>query len=366
MNRREAIRTGAAAIAGALLAPRVPAQTSTRAMRVLILGGTGFIGPHFVEALQAGGHTVTLFNRGRRNAGSVSGVEILIGDRNGQLDALKNRDWDVAIDNSGYVPRDVRASAELLAGRVQHYIFISSISAYADFKSVNIDEDYALARLKDPSTTEVTGESYGGLKVLCEEAVQKTYGSRCAIVRPTYIVGPGDTSDRFTYWPVRVKRGGDMLAPGAPGDPIQFIDVRDLAAFVRRVTEERIAGTFNTCNPPRAVSIGALLETCKRETRSDARFHWASAEFLAQHKLVDSNEIPIWAPAKGDLMGMALVSPARAVAKGLSFRSVETTVRDTLAWHARRPAEQQKLRAGLSPERESELLKLLASGESHA
>ena len=183
-------------MAGALLGADTRAQART--LRVLILGGTGFIGPHFVEALKAGGHTVTLFNRGRRNPGTASNVEVLIGDRNGQLDALRNRDWDTVIDNSGYVPRDVRASAELLADRVQHYVFISSISAYADFKSPGIDEDYALARLADPSTTEVTGESYGGLKVLCEEIVQRTYGERATIVRPTYIVGPGDTTDRFT------------------------------------------------------------------------------------------------------------------------------------------------------------------------
>jgi 2'-hydroxyisoflavone reductase len=358
MNRREVMQAGAA-VAGALFAASPKARVPP--LRVLILGGTGFIGPHFVDALTAAGHTVTLFNRGRRNPRAVAGVETLIGDRNGKLDALRNRNWDAVIDNSGYVPRDVQASAELLADRVQHYVFISSISAYADLKSPGIDEDHALARLADPTTTQITNESYGGLKVLCEAAVERIYRERATIIRPTYIVGPGDTSDRFTYWPVRVQRGGDMLAPGSPGDPIQFIDARDLAAFVRGVVEQRIAGRYNACNQPRAVTMGDVLETSKRLTGSNARFHWASAAFLSEHQLVDSNEIPIWAPTEGVLAGAALVSPARAVAKGLKFTPLETTLRDTLAWQAKRPAEQQKLQAGLSPERERELLKLLAA-----
>jgi 2'-hydroxyisoflavone reductase len=363
MNRREAIQVGAAAAAGMLFG--AGARAAQQPMRVLILGGTGFIGPHFTAALQAAGHAVTLFNRGRRSAEAVSNVEILHGDRAGKLDALRNRGWDVVIDNSGYVPRDVRASAELLAGQVPHYVFISSISAYADLKAAGIDEDYALAELEDPNTTQVTNETYGGLKVLCEAAVRKIYGDRATIIRPTYIVGPGDTTDRFTYWPVRVQRGGEVLAPGTPSDPVQFIDVRDLANFVRKVTEQRLSGTYNACNEPRSVTMGALLETSKRISGSDARFRWANAAFLREHVLIDSGEIPIWAPPQGEYAGASLVSPARAVAKGLRFTDLETTVRDTLAWHAKRPPEQQKLRAGLSQERERELLQLLA-GESHA
>ena len=354
------MKLGTAAAAGLLLGGRALAED--KALRVLILGGTGFIGPHFVNALRSRGHTLTLFNRGKRNPELFNDLEELIGDRNGQVDALKNRDWDVAIDNSGYLPRQVRLTADTLKGHTQYYLFISSISAYADFSSPGVDEDYRLAQLTDP-TTENIGEHYGALKAACEQIVQQTYGTDCSIVRPTYIVGPGDTTDRFTYWVVRAARGGEMLAPGSAADPVQYIDVRDLADFVRLCVEQRIPGRYNACNPPGAVTMGDVLETAKRQAKSDTRFVWASAEFLAAQKLVDSAEIPIWAPTTGELAGAALVSSARAVAKGLRFRDLDTTVRDTLAWHSQRPAEQQqKLRAGLTPAREAQLLKMLRAG----
>jgi 2'-hydroxyisoflavone reductase len=355
MNRRDAIRS-AGLVAAAMLSGGA-ARAASKPMRVLILGGTGFIGPHFVEVLRAASHSLTLFNRGRRNPTPVRGVESLTGDRNGKVDALKGRDWDVVIDNSGYTPRQVQLTVDLLKDHVQHYIFISSISVYADLAKPGIDENYALAKLQDPNTEQVTGETYGGLKALCEQVVERAFGSRCAVIRPTYIVGPGDNSDRFTYWPVRVARGGEMLAPGRAGDPIQFIDVRDLAAFMRLCVEQRSAGRYNACNSPRAVTMGQLLDTSKRLTGSNAQFVWADAQFLADQKLVDSGEIPIWAPPAGEYAGAALVSSTRAVDKGMRFRPLEVTVRDTLEWHAKRPAgEQQKLRAGLSHEREAQLL----------
>jgi 2'-hydroxyisoflavone reductase len=187
------------------------------------------------------------------------------------------------------------------------------------------------------------------------------YAQRCTIIRPTYIVGPGDTSDRFTYWPVRAARGGEMLAPGNASDPIQIIDARDLADFMRLCVEQRIAGRYNLCNPPGAVTIGDVLETAKRQARSNTKFVWASEAFLTQEKLLESGEIPIWSPSTGEFAGAALVSSARAVSRGLRFRPLEVTVRDTLAWQNGRPAEQQKkLRAGLTAEREAELLKKLA------
>lgn len=358
MNRRDAIKAGTLTAAGLLLGRGSFAATP---LRVLILGGTGFIGPHFVTALRDAGHKLTLFNRGRRNPGLFPDVEALTGDRDGKLDALKNRDWDVVIDNSGYFPRAVKLTADLLKDRVQHYIFISSISAYADLATPGIDEDYKLAALKDPTVEEVTGDTYGGLKVLCEQVVEQTYGKRCAIVRPTYIVGPGDTTDRFTYWPARVARGGEMLVPGTPTDPIQFIDVRDLAEFMRLCVEQRFPGSYNACNPPGAVTMGDLLDTSQRVAGSKPKFVWASAEFLEAQKALESGEIPIWSPTTGEYAGTALVSPSRAVSKGLRFRSLETTVRDTLAWQNQRPpAQQQKMRAGLTPQREAELLKLLS------
>lgn len=355
MNRREAIKVGAAAAAATWLAG--PALAAEKPLRILILGGTGFIGPHFVRTLRAGGHTLTLFNRGKRNPGLFPDVETLNGDRNGPVDALRNRDWDVVIDNSGYLPKQVRLSAELLKEHTQYYLFISSISAYADLTPPDIDEDYKLAQLKDPNSENISAD-YGALKAACEKIVEETYGQRCSIIRPTYIVGPGDHTDRFTYWPVRVSRGGEMLAPGSPSDPMQFIDVRDLAEFVALCVEQRIPGRYNACNPARSVTVGKVLDTSKAVSKSDAKFVWVSPAFLEAQKLLDSNEIPIYAPTTGEWAGAAQVSSKRAVAKGLKFRELTATISDTLAWHATRPPEQQqKLRAGLTAERETELLK---------
>jgi 2'-hydroxyisoflavone reductase len=361
VNRRAALKiAGGAALATSLFGQ---ALAKSKPLKVLILGGTGFIGPHFVRVLTEGGHTVTLFNRGKRDPEAKPGVEQLLGDRNGQVDALKGRDWDVCIDNSGYKPSQVQLTADLLQPHVKHYIFISSVSAYADYISTSIDEDYKLATLKDPGNEEVTGETYGGLKVLCEQIVQKTYGKNANVIRPTYIAGPGDPTDRFTYWPVRVSRGGEMLAPGTAADPIGYIDVRDLAEFVRVCVEKRIGGVYNLCNQPRSATMGELLDRAKRISGADTTFSWASAEFLDKHGMNEEsappNAIPIWTPPTGDSAGFALIKCDRAVAKGLKFRSLETTVRDTLEWQKTRPAERQTLRAGLPPDKEKELLKAL-------
>lgn len=359
MNRRDAIKIGAAA-AGTLMGAGVFAQMQAKPLRVLILGGTGFIGPHFVEVLRARGHKLTLFNRGKRNPGLFPDIETVIGDRNESLDALKGRKWDVVVDDVAYFPAQVKKSTELLKDQVRHYIYVSSISAYADLTPPGIDEDYKLAQLKDPNVTEINNDTYGGLKAACEQIVEQAFGERQAVIRPSYIVGPGDTSDRFTYWPVRVARGGEVLAPGSPLDPIQFVDVRDLADFMRVCVERTFSGRYNLCNPPGAVTMGDLLETSKRLSKSNATFTWASQSFLEQNKALESGEIPIWAPTTGAEAGATLVSSARAVAKGLRFRDLDTTIKDTLAWHEQRPAEQKnKLRAGLTTEREAELLKRL-------
>jgi 2'-hydroxyisoflavone reductase len=358
INRREAMMLAGAAtlLAGETIAAEKPAKK----LKVLVLGGTGISGPHLVRELDSRGHQITLFNRGKRNPGLFPNVETLIGDRNGPLDVLKGRDFDVVVDNSGYFPRQVQATAQLLKEHTRHYIYVSSISAYADLTPPGIDENYKLAELKDPDATEITNDNYGGLKAACERIVEQTFGEHQTVVRPSYIVGPGDSSDRFTYWPVRVARGGEMLAPGAPSDPIQFIDARDMAEFMRACVERGISGRYNLCNPPRAVSIGDLLSTSKRVSKSNATFVWASQTFLEQNNALESGEIPIWAPPVGKEAGATLVSSARAVAQGLRFRTLETTVKDTLAWHEQRPAEQKaKLRAGLTPEREAELLKKL-------
>lgn len=357
-NRREALLMAGAAT---LLAKQTFAAEA-KPLKVLILGGTGISGPHLVRELRAAGHQLTLLNRGKRAPGMFKDVETLIGDRAGPLDVLKGRDWDVVVDNSGYFPKHVKQSAQLLKDRSQHYIYVSSISAYADLTPPGIDEDYRLAKLTDPDATEITNDNYGGLKAACEQIVEQTFGQRQTVIRPSYIVGPGDSSDRFTYWPVRVARGGEVLAPGKATDTVQFIDVRDMADFMRACVERKIPGRYNLSNPAGAVTMGELLDASKRIARSNASFVWAGQSFIEQQKLLESGEIPIWAPPVGVQAGATLVSSARAVAQGLRFRDLDTTIKDTLAWHEQRPAEQKaKLRAGLTAEREAQLLKQLKS-----
>ncbi len=356
MNRRDLLKyTGAT-----LAATGVPAFARSKKLKVLILGGTGFIGPHFVRVLGEGGHTVTLFNRGKRDPEARPGAEQLLGDRNGDLESLKNRAWDVVIDNSGYTPKQVRATADLLKGHVKQYIFISSVAVYADFKTRGLDENSPLAELKGTDLDTVTGESYGPLKVLAERVVQERYGKDANIIRPSYIAGPGDVTDRFTYWPFRVATGGEMLAPGQPSDPFQFIDVRDLADFMRLCVEKRVGGVYNLCNQPGSVSIGSLLETSKKVTGANTTFTWAPAKFLEENEIIGEkakgNYVPIWQPADGDEAGILFVKCDRAVKKGLKFRKLETTIAETLEWQEGRPEERQNLRAGLSPEQEAGLL----------
>jgi 2'-hydroxyisoflavone reductase len=360
MKRREAFKVLGAAALTAAIGSEAVAKPLPRSQRILILGGTGFIGPHFVHAFTHSRHKVTLFNRGKRDPEAKEGVEQLIGDRNGDLKSLEGRDWDIVIDNSGYTPKQVRATAELLKGHVDRYIFISSVAVYADFKTKGLDEKSPLAVLADPTTNEVTGETYGGLKVLCEKVVEETYGRNATLIRPSYICGPGDHTDRFTYWPFRVSQGGEMLAPGKPGDPFQFIDVSDLADFVRRCAEGNIGGAFNLCNEPGSVTIGSLLETSKKITGADTQFVWASKEFLEANEIIGDkakgNYMPIWQPGEGDDAGICLVKNAKAVKKGLKCRSLESTIKATLDWQKTRPEDKQKLRAGLTKEKETELL----------
>lgn len=363
MNRRSALQS-LGALTLATLAHTSLAKAKSR--RVLILGGTGFIGPHFVKALMDGGHVVTLFNRGKRDPEAHPGVEQLLGDRDGKLEALAGRSWDAVIDNSGYFPRTVRLSAELLKPRVRQYIFISSIAAYADFAKPGIDERYTRHKLEGPVAEERSGKSYGPLKALCEDVVNEVYGKDATIIRPTFIAGPGDYTDRFTYWPVRVAQGGEMLAPGTPEDPISYIDARDIADFMRTCVEKRVTGPYNLVNPPGRATIGKLLETSKRVTGVEPTITWAPLAFLRAQglvatELVPTPQLPIWNPPDGDTAGLGLMRCDRAVAAGMKFRTMEQTIRDTLEWQKGRPAQDQQMKSGLKPEREAELLKLLHS-----
>lgn len=327
-------------------------------MKLLILGGTVFVGRHLVEVAVARGHEVTLFNRGQHNpelfeADAYPAVEKLRGNRDGDLDALRGGQWDAVIDTCGYVPRIVRMSAELLADQVQQYVFISSISAYADFSQAGIDEASPVGRIDDQTTEEVTGETYGPLKVLCEEAAEAAMPGRVLTIRPGLIVGPNDPTDRFTYWPVRVARGGEILAPGNPQQQIQVIDVRDLAAWIIQLVEAGQNGIFNATGPATPLAIDTFLTECRTVTGSQGDFTWVSEAFLEEQAVGAFVELPLWVPT--DQAGIEQVNCQKAIDAGLTFRPMAETIRDTLAWHKTRPAE-YTLRAGLSPEREAELL----------
>lgn len=326
-------------------------------MRILILGGTRFAGRAMAATAVERGHHVTLFNRGNQ-PGIFPEVEELRGDRTLGLDALAGRTWDAVIDPSGYVPRVVGASVDYLRGAVERYVFISTLSVYADSSIAGQDENGRLAQMPDESVETVDENTYGPLKVLCERRVQDGFGPRGLIVRPGLIVGPHDPSDRFTYWPVRVARGGEVLAPGQPERLIQFIDVRDLGEWVIHMVETSGGGVYNAVGPAGRVTMGALLETCRAVSRSDARLTWVPEEFLLQQQVGAWMEMPLWIPASDpDTAGFFLFDSTRAVGQGLTFRALETTVSDTLAWANLRPADLQP-RAGMTAEREAGLLAL--------
>ncbi|MBI5031094.1 MAG: NAD-dependent epimerase/dehydratase family protein [Chloroflexi bacterium] len=324
-------------------------------MKLLILGGTVFLGRHLVEVALARGHAITLFNRGQHNADLFPQVEKLRGNRDGDLDALRGKTWDAVIDTCGYVPRIVEASAKFLANAVEHYTFISSISVFPDNISPNSDETAPVTKLPDESVEQVTGETYGGLKALCEQAVERTLPGRALVIRPGLIVGPNDPTDRFTYWPHRIARGGEVLAPGNPSSCVQIIDVRDLAEWTIRMIEGKHVGVFNATGPAYPLTLQQTLDECVRVSKSDARLTWVDEQFLLDHNVGSWIEMPLWVPDKDNSAGMMQINCAKAIAKGLTFRSVADTIRDTIAWDATRPPETE-WRAGMKPEREAELL----------
>jgi len=353
ITRRNLLQIAACA---ATLPPVLAADRKPKTL--LILGGTGFIGPHLTQEALQRGWKVTHFNRGKSSAGGVAGVETLIGDRKGQLDALRGRTWDAMIDDTGKIPKYVKMSAELLAPAVGYCLYISSISAYASLAKPN-DEHSATGKLTNPDVEEITGETYGPMKALCEQYSEQAFKGRIAIVRPGYIVGPLDPTDRFTYWPVRASKGGEMLAPGTPHDPIQVIDVRDLAAWMMKLVEGRTTGYFNADSPPRAFTMGDLIKASQQASPdSKTRVTWVPEDFLAAHWQPDELDLPPWSPLKGDLAGAALTAVQRATQTGLHTRPLQETVRDTLAWFRTLPAERQaKLHAGLDPKKESDTLR---------
>ncbi len=324
-------------------------------MRVLILGGTQFLGRHLAAIALAQGHSVTLFNRGTKSEGLFPEAEHLRGDRDGDLTALQGRRWDVAIDTSGYVPRVARASAELLANAVEHYTFVSSISVYSSWpEAPHIDETAPVGTLADPTIEEVNGETYGPLKALCEQAVEGTLPGRALIVRPGLIVGPYDPTDRFSYWPARVARGGEMLAPGRPERLVQVIDARDLAEWVLRMATARATGTFHATGPDYPLAMAEMLAESRRVSGSETTITWIPDDFLEQQQIGEWVELPLWIPER-EGPGVGDVNCARAIAAGLTFRPLAETIRATLDWLATRLAD-YSWKAGLTSEREAETL----------
>ena len=360
-TRRQFIKLSVAATA-AMSIQNTFAEEKVKPLRILILGGTGFTGPFQVKYALSRGHKVTVFNRGKTHPGELpKEVEQLTGDRNGQLEALKGKQWDVCIDNPTTLPAWVRDAAQILKGNVERYIFISTISVYAD-TSTGPDENTPLAKYEGADPFKETLEAmkasgyktYGPLKALSEQETEKWFPGKSLIIRPGLIVGPRDETDRFTYWPVRIDRGGEVLAPGNPSDPVQFIDGRDLAEWTVRMAENRETGIYNATGPAKELGIGGMLDGIKTALNSDATFAWADAEFLKQQKVEAWSDMPVWA---GDELGMSRTNISRALAKGLTFRPLGDTARDTLAWFkAQKPERQAKMRAGLTSEREAEVL----------
>lgn len=325
-------------------------------MKLLILGGTRFLGRALVDAALSRGHEITLFNRNISNPGLYPSVEKITGDRKMDLSGLQGRRWDAVIDTCGYEPADVRRSAKLLADAVDRYVFISTISVYADVSRPGVDENGPVELLPPGAEETFAIEHYGALKALCEQAAEQALPNRTLIIRPGLIVGPHDPTDRFTYWPVRVARGGRVLTPGRPEFLTQFIDVRDLAEWTIRMVEANQVGIYNATGPRQPLPLGQLLETCRAVSGSDARFVWVDDAFLQENNVQPWSDMPMYLPQSDPtLSGMNQVSIAKALQAGLTFRPVEETVRATLEWAGSRPAGHE-WRAGLTPEREEALL----------
>jgi 2'-hydroxyisoflavone reductase len=334
-------------------------------LRILILGGTGFIGPHEVDYALSRGHQVTVFNRGRQGNPWGGKVEELLGDRNtGDLSALAGREWDVCIDNPTTLPFWVRDAGRALAGKVGQYVFVSTISVYAS-NGKPADESDTLEVYKGGDPLDVTPKAfaanvnglYGPLKAASEVEARRQFGEAVTIVRPGLIVGPGDPTDRFTYWPVRLSRGGDVLAPGDGTDPVQFIDTRDLTEWIVRLCEHRTFGTFNAIGPARTQTMGAMLEGVQKAVGGEAHLVWVAEKFLDANQVSAWGDMPVWVPGHGDTAGFHRRDIRRALGAGLTYRPLPTTAAETLAWFKTLPPERQaKLNAGLSPDREMAML----------
>ena len=337
-------------------------EKASKPLKILIMGGTAFIGPAFAEMALARGHELTFFNRGRTNPHLFPQVERIIGDRTiaEDVEQLRGRDFDVVLDNSCYFPRVVDMVVDIVKDTVSQYVVISTISVYAGYETVGMTEDAELAVLEDPTVEEITGETYGGLKVLCEQAAQRVLPDRTTVIRPGLIVGPLDRTDRFTYWPVRVSRGGEVLAPGDPDQSIQFIDVRDLMSFTLRCIEDSQFGVYHCTAEAGSITTGSMLRQSREISGSDAGLTWVTADFLEAREVAAWSDMPCWIPPEGEYAGFGSVDVSRAIAAGLVFRPLEDTIRDTLEWWKVQPENpdgpRSDLRAGIDAEKEAAVL----------
>ncbi|HSP22066.1 MAG TPA: SDR family oxidoreductase [Planococcus sp. (in: firmicutes)] len=333
-------------------------------MKILILGGTRFLGRFIAETAIQRGHDVTLFNRGKENTDLFPEAEKLIGDRNGDLKALEGRTWDAVIDTCGFVPRAVRESAGLLAGHAGHYTFISSASVYDDLENPGIDENHPVSHMSLGEAEEMTkgtagpmnNEYYGELKFLCEEEVAHIFPEHSLIVRPGLIVGPYDFTGRFSYWVNRIAKGGEVLAPGRKDKQIQFIDVRDLAEWIVNMVEKNVAGTFNATGPESALTMEGLLEECLAAVEGDAELMWVDEAFLLANDVGYWSELPLWIPDREKMEGFLTLDIRKALGAGLEFRPLSETIRDTHVWESKHADAGRK--AGLDPDKEKAVLKM--------
>jgi 2'-hydroxyisoflavone reductase len=340
-------------------------------MKLLILGGTRFVGRHLVTASLERNHEITLFNRGQHSPRTFPNIETIYGDRQSELAKLQGRRWDAVIDTCGYLPGTVKASAEALSNSVENYVFVSSISVYADVSVVGIDESAPLAKLTNEQLEQanavdasgqvsavIYGKMYGGLKALCEQAAQETLPGQVLIIRPGLIVGPYDYTDRFTYWVARVARGGEVLAPGRPGRFVQFIDVRDLADWIVTMVERKQTGVYNANGLSKSLTMEKVLKECRLITGTDASFTWVSEDFLMQEKVAAWGEMPLWLPEEDEprLKGAMFINCDKAAGAGLTFRPLQDTIKDTLAWW-KTDCANEELKAGIKKEREEALLR---------
>jgi len=337
-------------------------------MKILILGGTKFLGRHLTTAARAKNHEVTLFNRGKHSSENFEDVEQIHGDRNSDLDKLENRSWDACVDTCGYLPQTVKASAEALKNSVKQYVFISSISAYADFSNPDYDENAPVATLTGEQLKRVAGidpkgeitavaleEMYGALKALCEQEVSKAMPGKTLIVRSGLIVGSYDPTDRFTYWVMRVRRGGEVLAPGNPNRFVQFVDVRDLSEWIVKMIEDAESGVYNATGKPFELTMEQMLEEIKFVGKSDAKFTWTDEDFLKRETVQEWSEMPLWMPESGKkASGFLSANIDKAAAKYLKFRPLNEIIKDTLHW---RQTKSDELKAGINAAREKELLR---------